>query len=209
MYSLSIAQSGLAVLLADAKAHLRVDHDQEDDLITRLIHAATDVAQSFTGRQIRLATVSLSLPRLPSGRDLLYLPRPQMNEVTVCNYYNPNENQIDLSSSIIAYPGDISAIEPSVNTTWPSVTSQRSFPVSVSYSAGYLTTADVPELIKQAILLLVGHMYENREAVNVGNIVNEFPLGFRDLLMPYVVGDHFRQFEPTSLSEARDNAESR
>lgn len=42
----------------------------------------------------------------------------------------------------------------------------------------------VPGGIRAAVLLLVAHLYENREAVNVGNIVNEMPFGVRALLDP-------------------------
>jgi uncharacterized phiE125 gp8 family phage protein len=40
----------------------------------------------------------------------------------------------------------------------------------------------VPESVKRAVLLLVGHLYENREAVNVGNIVNTLPFTVDALL---------------------------
>lgn len=36
--------------------------------------------------------------------------------------------------------------------------------------------------IWSAILLLVGHWYSNREAVNVGNITSEIPLGVDNIL---------------------------
>lgn len=42
---------------------------------------------------------------------------------------------------------------------------------------------EVPgELERAAMLLLVGHLYENREAVNIGNIVTEVPVGIKSLL---------------------------
>jgi uncharacterized phiE125 gp8 family phage protein len=58
----------------------------------------------------------------------------------------------------------------------------------VRFTAGYGDTAsDVPQTIRQAILLAVGHWYENREAtVAVGN-VRELPLGIEALLWPYRV----------------------
>lgn len=37
------------------------------------------------------------------------------------------------------------------------------------------------------MLLLIGHWYEHREAVNVGNIINTMPLSVEALLMPYRV----------------------
>lgn len=40
----------------------------------------------------------------------------------------------------------------------------------------------MPALVKAACLLIVGHLYEHREAVNIGNITTEIPLGVRTLL---------------------------
>ncbi len=48
-------------------------------------------------------------------------------------------------------------------------------------SNGIIITDD----IKLAIMMMVGHWYENREPVNIGNIVNEVPFSFRFLLEPY------------------------
>ncbi len=39
--------------------------------------------------------------------------------------------------------------------------------------------------VKLALMLLVGHWYENREPVNIGNIVSALPFGFESLLEPY------------------------
>jgi len=47
------------------------------------------------------------------------------------------------------------------------------------------TTAPVPAPVEQAMLLLIGHWFENREAVNVGNIITSFPLGVDRLVAPY------------------------
>lgn len=57
---------------------------------------------------------------------------------------------------------------------------------TVRFTAGYGTTAaSVPYDIKAAIKLLIGHLYANREAVNIGNIVTPLPLGVESLLWPY------------------------
>ncbi len=42
----------LAITLARAKAHLRVDHDADDDLIEGFIGAATEQAEHVLGREI-------------------------------------------------------------------------------------------------------------------------------------------------------------
>lgn len=43
----------------------------------------------------------------------------------------------------------------------------------------------VPAGLKHALKLYTGHLYENRETVNIGNIVSEIPMGFFDLISPY------------------------
>jgi len=54
--------------------------------------------------------------------------------------------------------------------SWPSATLRPHNGVCVTYIAGYGdAAADVPEDITRAILLMVGHLYENREAVITGS----------------------------------------
>ena len=40
----------------------------------------------------------------------------------------------------------------------------------------------LPDMVKAAIKLLVGHWYENRETVNIGNITSELPLTVKNIL---------------------------
>lgn len=49
-------------------------------------------------------------------------------------------------------------------------------PLRVRYKAGYTTADQVDPLIKQALLLTVGHWYENRQNAVVGNQANEVPM---------------------------------
>jgi uncharacterized phiE125 gp8 family phage protein len=68
--------------------------------------------------------------------------------------------------------------------TWP-VTRDIANAVTVQFIAGYGAAAAVPQGIKQAMLLMIGHWYEHRESVNVGNIVNEMPQSAMALLWGY------------------------
>ena len=51
-YALVAAPAAMPVTLADAKAHLRVTSDAEDDMITGLIAAATHYLERDTGQAL-------------------------------------------------------------------------------------------------------------------------------------------------------------
>jgi len=62
--------------------------------------------------------------------------------------------------------------------------------ISVEYVAGYASAGQIPEGIRQAILLLVAHFDRNREATVISTSrmsVSELPLGVDALLAPHVV----------------------
>jgi uncharacterized phiE125 gp8 family phage protein len=55
-------------------------------------------------------------------------------------------------------------------------------PIQVTYVAGYGAAASVPQKYKQAMLLLIGHWYENRETVIVGTISGPIALAVDSLI---------------------------
>jgi len=67
--------------------------------------------------------------------------------------------------------------------SWPGAY-QRPDAISVTYVCG-TAPQDVPAALKVAIMLLVSHWNENREAVVTGTIATELPLSVRTLLEPY------------------------
>ena len=59
-------------------------------------------------------------------------------------------------------------------------------PVEITFTAGYGgTAAAVPAAIRQAMLLLIGQWYDNREAVTVGAAGSPMPMAVDALLAPY------------------------
>lgn len=71
-------------------------------------------------------------------------------------------------------------------STWP-VARSSTGSVRVRYVTGYSVPGEspqvhvLPKMARAAILLMLGHLYENREAVAIGNLV-EIPLGVHALL---------------------------
>ena len=58
--------------------------------------------------------------------------------------------------------------------------------IVLTISEPSLNSVNVPAQIKQAILLIIGHLYENRESVSVERMY-EIPMGAQTLLGSYVI----------------------
>jgi len=54
--------------------------------------------------------------------------------------------------------------------------------ICIIFIAGYSTIPAIPKSWKQAMLLLIGHLYEHREDVITGTIVSQMPLASQHLL---------------------------
>ncbi|WP_415257660.1 head-tail connector protein [Thauera phenylacetica] len=161
-----------AVDLAAAKLHLRVDHADEDALITQLIAAAVDMASQHTGRSIAKCTWDLVLDAFPiAGLRLLWPPVLAVAEVKYVDV--AGADQVLAPAKYVVDPhSEPGRLVVAVGETWPATAAVPNA-VTVRYTAGY--GADCPEPIRQWILLQVGHWYRNRESINVGNIVNAMP----------------------------------
>lgn len=181
-----------AVSLKDAKAHLRVDTDDEDATILALVDAATRHYQTVTRRQLVNATFKLTIDEWPTASwtedpyaYAIRIPRAPLSSVSSVKYIDTNGTQQTLSASV--YESDM-AVEPGVvrlkyGQGWPSTRSQKDA-IEVNFVAGYGTSdASVPDDHRAAIKLLVAHWYENREASISGTIIAEVPLAFKALVM--------------------------
>lgn len=173
--------------LAALKAHLRITWDSEDALLAGYLAAARVYVEGWLGRCLIVTGLRLTLDRFPSCYDrggAIYLPRPPLLAVASVKYYSTAGVLTTLSSS--AYRVDAATepgrLAPLDGTDWPS-TQTRPAAVQIDYTAGYGTTAaDVPATIQQALLLLAGHYWLNREAVTVGPAGAVLPMAVESLL---------------------------
>jgi uncharacterized phiE125 gp8 family phage protein len=183
------------VTLALAKQHLRVDFDDEDTYISALIIAARQYCEKVTRRAFFNQTWVRSLDyfplygridatRNPSERDswpygtwywdrvTITLPHPRLVSVTSITYLDSNGDEQALPSSgynidTISTPGRIA---PAQGMFWPILQNYVPGSVKITYVAGsYGDGTEVntcPQTIVQAMLLLMGHWYQNREAAS-------------------------------------------
>lgn len=179
MTKLVVPPSTPAVTLAEAKEHLRVTHSAEDSAITALVAAATahlDGANGVLGRAIMPQSYDLLLDRFPSGA--IKLPVGPVVSVTgVWRTDDEGDEELVPAEDYEVDAGERDGWIVPVSS-WPS-TMETINSVRVRWVAG----TGCPTPVRMAILLLVGHWYENREAV--GAAASELPLGVSALISPW------------------------
>lgn len=189
----SVAPAEEPITLAEAKAHLRVDHDEEDTLISALITAARetlDGRNGIIGRALVSQTYELTFhyDDMPSGSTRVWLPMGSASSLTSVEYYDQTNSLVSLTSTVLDtydFVADTwwAYVQPKGDLVWPDVY-DRADAMTITYVAGFGDAAAVPQPIKQAMLLLIGHLYENREAVTP-TAMSEVPLAVRALITPY------------------------
>lgn len=173
------------ITLSEAKAHLRIEHSEDDDLVTALIVAAREHLENQIARRLVTQTWSITYPEFA---DVMRLPETPLQSITSVTYKDSNGDAQTLSTSI--YEAD--------TTTEPGVlrrTYLQKFPVTypvwdavvVQYVVGYGDAEDVPQALKQAMYLHIGTMYEFRESVLAGTTVSAVPMAYDALIAPYRV----------------------
>lgn len=149
------------ITLAEAKAHLRVDVIDDDAYITALIVAARQAAEHATGRALMPQTWELALDAFD---DVILLPRPPLASVTSVTYIDADGVTQTLASYLLDDHSQPARLLPAYGADWPT-TREQANAVLIRYSAGYADAASVPQPIKSWMLLHIGMLYENREAV--------------------------------------------
>jgi uncharacterized phiE125 gp8 family phage protein len=179
------------VSIVETKSQCRIDESEDDGLLAGYLLAARQHVEIYTGRALIQRTFDLKLdfcwPRC-SGMLEILLPKPPKVSVTSISYLDTDGATQVLSGSLYQLTERYGSglIVPAYGQSWPSVRWQHDA-ITVRYVAGYGATAsDVPEPIRQSIMLLAAHYYANREPVVTGTIVNELPMSVRSLLSQYV-----------------------
>lgn len=176
------------VTLAEAKAQARVDHADEDALIAGLIAAATQHLDGWEGTLGRALVTQTWAARYPGFGCVLRLPLRPVQSVTSVVYRDATGAEETLDAGLYRLQADElgAYVERVAETVWPE-TAARSDAVTVTFVAGYGDPADVPRPIRQAMLMLIEHWYDNRGAVLAGAAASPMPLAVDALLGPYRV----------------------
>ena len=172
---------------AEAKAHLRVDFSDDDTYIGTLIKASQgwlDGWSGYLGRALITQTWSQSYCDFHRRMRLPLAPVQSIDEIT---YYDDNGDEQTWASSNyrLQVDGKGPYVEVDEAASYPTI-DRRDDAVTVSFIAGYgASSTDVPPAIIQAAKMLIGHWYENREAVVIGTISSDVSVSVQAILRNY------------------------
>jgi uncharacterized phiE125 gp8 family phage protein len=191
MLSLVVPAEEWPVSLEEAKAHLHVTFDDDDAMIDIYRKAAAESAEHFTGLAFYSQVWDYYVDSFPPSATYFEIPKsPILNVEAV--FYDDGSGEQEWATD--GYRVDNTSRFPRLSlaygSTWPSAVSVTNA-VRVRFTAGMVDDNEspvvgaVPWLIKAAILLTTGTLYQNREDVVVGTIVTKMPQAARDLLRDF------------------------
>ena len=173
------------ITVGQAKAHLRIDHDEEDTFLTSLI--STSRLQIEAALDLALITQSWSwrFDSWPGGHEV-QLPLWPVQSVDTVRTACKCEAFLAKSADEFILDGTSKPARLiSKSGAWP----QPGIPalgIEIAFKAGFGDAAnDVPEPIRQALLMLVAHWYEHREPLEIGTEATSIPNAISGLLRPY------------------------
>lgn len=170
------------VTTAEAKTHLRIASGvtEDDTYIGNLIKAGRYYIEHYTGRPLVSKTYDQYFDYFKNLDIVLYWGG--VSDVDSVNYADENtgvEGELSAANYVVDKVMDRCRIRVAKDETWPN-TYNKPNAVRVRYTAGFGAASDVPEDIKQALLMLVAEMYERRE-----NGVKQLPTVVEWMLAPY------------------------
>jgi uncharacterized phiE125 gp8 family phage protein len=170
------------VSLAEVKDQLGIDDARSDSLLSRRIVQARELVEGYTGRALLSQTREIRWDCFVERHEL-----PSALTVESVKYIDTNGVEQTVSSS--DYTLDTYAFIPFVQSAydvaWP-YTRREPNAVRIQFTAGYGATVEsVPALIREQIILLVGHWTNRQPQLEGGITVSRIPYAIRDILDNY------------------------
>lgn len=172
------------VSLPEVKKHIRAEYHTDDDAyLEGLVAVATTFIEGPNGIGICLSPQSwrLSLDGFPCE---ISIPLGPVSAITSISYTDSAGDSASVTDWRVDFDTEPCRLWPARDEAWPAATAEPGA-VKVVFVTGYTTC---PKDLKHAVLLIAGHLYENREAVTSDVKADELPMGVRAILERYRVG---------------------
>ena len=186
----SILLAGPAVepiTLSEAKQFLRVEHDDDDDIIAALIAGSRIQVETQTRRALITQSWRLTRDVWPAAGWVALLPVP-VNTLDAVRVSRSDGTTLALDLAGFALDKSDAPARLSFVHGVPPAPERRAAGIEIDITCGYGDAgANVPEPLRHAIRLLVAHWYENRGIVAAGGEVAVLPQSVAALIAPYRV----------------------
>ena len=171
------------VTLAEVKAHLRLDTDDEDALLAALVRAAREHLEAETGLCLIVRLLRLYLDDWPEGR-VIQIARGPVQAIEMLTVYDDFGVPVDVSTA--GYVLDGAARPARLILPERPATGRAMNGIEIDFTAGFGESgADVPDTLKRALLLHVAVMFELRGVIAAEDQPGAVPEGYDRLVAPY------------------------
>lgn len=183
--NLVTAPATTPISTAEVKTNLRITDAAHDADIGRMIEAAVGLAEDYTGKQLISQVWDVFFDCFD---DELRIPMAPLITLDSVKYFDGDDAEQTLA--VASYYVDVYSFPLKITpvSTWPT-TKAKPNAVTIRLTAGYADADSVPEGIKQALHMLVGHFFEHPEAVSETSMA-EVPMGARFLLDQASIRDY-------------------
>jgi uncharacterized phiE125 gp8 family phage protein len=184
----------MPITLVEVKDQLRIDNDflDDDQFLDSLISVATARVEELTSRRLITQTWKVFFDDFPDG-DVFEIPYGKLQSITHLKYTDTADAQTTWAATNYGTDtySDPGRLVRKYGISWPTAALAVQNPIEIQFVCGYGVSGEhVPAPIRQAMLLLVGYLYENREAYVLQpglTMVVSLPEAFYDLLNAYTI----------------------
>lgn len=172
--------SELPLTRDEVKERLDIDHGDDDIKIDGLIAVAVQFMDGRDGalnRCLITQTWDEKFERFEACKPFKLALSP-VQSVTSVKYFDPDgvEQTVSSADYEVEDDGDLWFLRAFAG--WPNVDRRRTYPITVRYVVGFGDAGDVPQLLKEALMVHVGALYESRGVTPLALA----SLGYTDLI---------------------------
>jgi uncharacterized phiE125 gp8 family phage protein len=175
------------ITLGDTKAYLRVEHNDDDGVISALIAGARTHVEAKTRRALIVQTWRLVRDGWAGDGRIAVLPVPLRALLAARVVMRDGSNQSILPSAFVIDKAGAPATLTFTAGALP-MSDRAVAGIELDVEVGYgPAPADVPEPLRLAIKFLIAQWYENRGMTTIGHEVAELPHTVAAMIAPYRV----------------------
>ncbi len=182
-YAQTTPPSAEPLTLAEVKAHLRLDGSDEDALLASLISTAREYLERETGLCLISQIWRLYLDRWP-GDGVIRISKSPVQAIETITVYDADgvSLEVPLEDHLLDGEGRPARL-------WlrhPPEPGRSVNGIEIDFSAGFGEAGtDVPDTLKRAMSLHIGHMFTFRGVVSPENQPAGIPDGYERLIAPF------------------------